>query len=140
MCFRISMKTNASSQVQVFLIDEDETRRDKYIRSLNADGHTICSGFASVEEGLSQLADEQPDIIALAYGMLTNSRADVLQLIRDHNPFIDVVLLPGPSYASAMEKLTQLSGYTYRRRESTDYILDYLLTILARTWRGKRSA
>lgn len=140
MCFRIGMKTNASSQVQAFLIDGDEARRDKYIRSLNAEGHTTCDGFGSVEGGLSELANKQPDIIVLAHGMLTTSGSDVLQRIRDYNPFIDVVLLPGPSYTNSMEKLTRLSGYTYRHRENTDYILDYLLTILARTWRGKRSA
>lgn len=140
MCFGACMNTISPLQVQVFLIDEDEARRDRYICSLNADGHAVCSGFVSVEEGLSRLADKQPDIVVLAYGILTTSGSAVLQRIRDHNPFIEVVLLPGPAYAHAMEELTQLSGYTYRRRESTDYILDYLLTILARTWRGKRSA
>ena len=132
------MSTIAPLQVQVFLIDGDETRREIYTRQLNAYKYTICQGFASVEEGLSGLTGEQPDIVVLAYGMLTNSGSDVLQQIRDHNPFIDVVLLPGPSYASAMEKLSQLSGYTYRRCKSVDYILDYLLTILARTRRSKR--
>jgi len=138
MCFCRSMKTIGTSQVQVFLIDEDEARRDKYIRSLNADRHTICEGFESVEGGLSELANKQPDMIVLAYGILTARGSAILQRIRDYNPFIDVVLLPGPSYADAMEKLTRLSGYAYHRRESTDYVLDYLLTILARTCRGKR--
>src|SRR5476651_2580288 len=115
------MNTIAPFQVKVFLIDEDECRRDRYTCSLNADGYTICSGFSNVEDALSGLANELPDIIVLVYGILTSSGTDVLQRIRDHNPFIDVVLLPGPSYANAMEKLTQLSGHTYCRRESTDY-------------------
>ncbi|OCX54392.1 hypothetical protein BEL04_09075 [Mucilaginibacter sp. PPCGB 2223] len=134
------MKTTNPQQVQVFLIDGDESHRNSYLHSLNAGGISSCRGFASVEDGISGLTNGQPDVIVLAYGMLTSNGTDVLQRIRDLDPFIDVVLLPGPSYANAMEKLTQLSGYNYRRRENTDYILDYLLTILSRASRSKRSA
>jgi DNA-binding NtrC family response regulator len=123
-----------ANQLKVFLVDENISNLNKYAYHMESDRLLNVRTFTNSNSCIANLS-VQPDIVFLAYGTCTKTGLQIIHQIKNFNPGINVVLLPGTEYLRSLALIDSAKGRSSYSQQ-TDYLMEYMDLILDRMTTG----
>jgi DNA-binding response OmpR family regulator len=118
---------------KILVVDDEETVCQSINKVLSRKGYSV-SQAPTVEEALGLLKEMSFDLVITDLMMPGTSGMELLQIIRDHYPELDVIMITGYASIESAVKATRLGAAAYLPKPFTP---DELATITANTIAGK---
>lgn len=107
------------NNLKFFIVDDDHFSRMLYRQHLLNMGYKNNLLFDNGFDCIKKL-DLSPDVIFLDYDMQPLNGIDVLQIIKQHNPNIHLLIISGNADGRVAEQAKQLGAYAFIKKGEKD--------------------
>jgi len=121
------------SQLNIFLIDRDQSLLNQFMLSLDASGYYNVNAFDRVTNSEIYLSREQPDVVFLGANLGYGLSMELLKCFRSVYPDTSVILMPD---TEAEQNMMRIVNSTETKVEK---LTRYMLCVLDRLSAVKRT-